>query len=183
MSTTATATPTTESKVCAHFLKYPDDELDCADIAQQFGVKATQVDALLASAVAAGRLNRVVRNRLAVYLAGPLLARAQAPAAPPPAPPAMPAKAKRKLPPPIPDDALTAVEEGVPAPPHAKTGMKRTNWHVLFERLKPGLCSCPLPIAHIGAAKAAAKKYSKEQGGTYRVAAISDTHMRIWRTE
>jgi hypothetical protein len=81
---------------------------------------------------------------------------------------------------------LTAVDvhDDVPLP-DAKRGPRHTEWRVLFERLaKPGLCSSPLPIEHKNSLKNAAAAWAKDRADfKFAIRAISDTHIRIWRTE
>jgi hypothetical protein len=182
------------ARVCAYFAKHRDEVLSAADIALKFD--ASNVATNLATALTHKALERFKAKGSSVwqYRAGRNLDAALAapplePSTPRPKPSpfptvaGLPIKVKRVLPPPLPDDALLAVEADVPLPPERARGPKRTNWAVLFERLaQPGLCSSPLPIEHIGAGKAAAKKHGKEATRTYAVHPINDTHFRIWRT-
>jgi hypothetical protein len=188
MNTTTPAPSTLGARVCLHFTQHPDDEMDAVDIADKFAVKSRDVDALLTSEVAAGRLNRVVRNRLAVYLRGPMLLRPAAATTSlrgTTAAAAAAAKVKRKLVklPEI-DVAAIAVDAKLPLP--ARTaGRRAPQWSVLLDRLvKPGQHSAPIPIEFKSSLKGAASKRAKDSGGgRYAVHAVSETHVRIWRTE
>lgn len=191
-----------DAKVVAYFARHRGEELSAADIALKFDCPANLVEPSLSSAITSRTLERYRGTARAwTYRAGPRIgdvsteavkqaAAATAGRAPFtlsaarfPTAPAAPRKTRRTLPAPLADKALQAVEKDVPLPPDGRRGPKRTNWALLFERLaQPGLCSSPLPIEHIGAAKAATKKHGKEAQRNYTVAAINDTHFRIWRT-
>jgi hypothetical protein len=182
-----------DGRLWQHLARVREDRLSAADIARKFDTPISLVEPSLAPAITARVLERKrggVGGRVWLYGVGPMFDRVapEEPAPPParerPSPfPTNPApRKKRSLPKPLADDALQVVEEGVPVPA-AKPRGQRTNWALLFERLaKAGLCSSPLPIEHLGAGKAAAKKHGTEATRTYVVAPISDTHFRIWRT-
>lgn len=69
----------------------------------------------------------------------------------------------------------------MPIPPRVTS--QRLAWAGLLERMAVGQCSAPLPNAHKAAAKGAVNAFVKDKGGKFTVAAVSDTHIRIWRTE
>lgn len=184
---------TLPARVCAFFERHRDEVLSAADIALKFDVGANSVGSNLADALTHKLLERfkgagssVWQYRAGRNIGGFRAAENKAIPAVRPSPfPTAPvaAKKKRKLPPPLPESMLEVVEADVPVPVLAKPGGARTRWATLFERLsRPGLCSCPLPVENMGAGKAAAAKYRKENGHSYTVAAINDTHFRIWRT-
>jgi hypothetical protein len=188
--TNYTAQPETAAhKVLSHLHKHPLDELDAADIALKFGTKGHEVDALLAGAVTAGLLTRRAAKRagLPVYLAGPNLPKWQpagGPNATPtalwPATPPKPPKAKRE-PAPVIDVGSVTVESGLPLP---EVRRKRTDWPALFERFtKPGMCSSPLPRAVKTTLQSQANQWFRAKGWKYAIRTVSDTHLRIWRTE
>lgn len=49
--------------------------------------------------------------------------------------------------------------------------------------ISPGMHSSQLPIEYKASLKGAVAKWIKERGGKFVVRDITDTHMRIWRTE
>jgi hypothetical protein len=168
-------------RVCRWLAGNRDERLSARDITAKFDCPPGSVHAGLKSALEHGWLRRQGSD----FMAGPNLPAgsqastaqhaAQAIARPTPRKPrAAPVR-------PLPDSALT-VEANVPMPP--VKGVERTNWPALFAKLtKPGLCSAPLPAAYRGALQKAAKEWSKQRGGGYAIRAVSDEHIRIWRTE
>jgi hypothetical protein len=176
-------------QVCEHFIKHPDDELDAGDIASQFKVPITRVDAYLNSGVASGRLNRIGKvGTLPTFCAGPLLAKPPAPAvngkaSSAPLPPTAAAKKPRTILPPI-DAAALAVDASEPIPTKRLIPPRAPTWPPLLERLvKVGQHSSIIPKAYKAGLKAASAKWAKEHGGKFAVFEVSDTHVRIWRTE
>jgi hypothetical protein len=177
-----------DGRVCAYFLKHRDEQLSPNDIALKFDAPVSLVEAALANAITTRLLERVrggPGGRVWQYRAGQrivaLLITAGAPATskPPPFPPA----AKRPRKPPVVVDAASIKIERDVALPEARFSKPRTNWPVLFERLaEPNLCSSPLPREVRGTLNKAAGEWFGKRGWKFTIRAISDTHIRIWRT-
>lgn len=165
-------------RVCAWFAKASDDDevLSSADIVLKFDANAASVGALLAPAVTAGLLKR----HAGVYSAGPHIGRV---APDRHAEPAESAKARRRATPPPPiDPTAVTLHEDVPLPQRA--GSQALAWGALLERMKPGQATAVLSLAYKTIAKNAIKTHATAgKAGKFTVAAISDTQMRIWRTE
>lgn len=85
---------------------------------------------------------------------------------------------------PLPPIDLTAVEVAADTPAPQNRSDSAPEWPVLLARLTAaGLHSSPLPIAYQASLKAAVAVWRKAHGGKFVVRAISNTHLRIWRTE
>jgi hypothetical protein len=186
------AAGTLPHRVCAYFVKHPEEKLSAADIALKFDVDANGIPANLATAMT----HKLVERVRGAYRGGPNLHKqaldtdsssssaAPAPLAafPRPAFPATPRATRKRARLPVLDVSALPIEADVPLPP-ARSGGRSTDWPVLFERLtKAGLCSSPLPIEQKHSLKNAADKWFKAHGGTFAIRTISDTHLRIWRT-
>jgi hypothetical protein len=190
------ASGTLPHRVCAYFVKHPEEELSAADVALKFDVAVNKVSANLSIALTHKLIERVRNGGAAwAYRGGPNLHKAlgngnadaySAPVLPRPAFPTVAQPLKPRLKRPrleVLDLSAVAIDADVPMP-DKRSGVRNTDWPVLFERLtKPGLCSSPLPIEHRHSLKSAAEKWFKAHGGTFAIRVISDTHLRIWRTE
>lgn len=183
-------------RVCAYFRAQADEELSRDDIVLKFDVtSAHQVDQQLATAVAAGLLTRVVRERgSATYLAGPALAAKMVLAATPSAPRtngAFPSfhgsqgKPKRRAPtllPPI-DAANVGISADLPAPVAFDHLRNRSPWHALLERMtKPGQHSEPIPKIYAKQLRTSAARWGKQHGAKFAVHEVEGGKVRIWRT-
>lgn len=190
------------SRLINYFLKHPDEELSTADIAVKYDCLASNVKATVASAVHAGALKMEGK----IYSAGPAIT--ECVDLEPDAPEGDAAKAAGVLgahnvfsahrPPADPtkkepvsggaasprhnlDLSKLKVEENIPYMPH--TGLPgESKWAPVFDLLqKPGQ-SVALPRTMKSALAAAALKRNRLKQGTFKVALVSQTEARIWRT-
>jgi len=85
--------------------------------------------------------------------------------------------------PPI-DVASIKVERNVPIPVASRGPGAVNQWQPLLDKLQhPNTASAPVPIEYRHSLKNAAEKHFKAKGGKFTLRVVSDTHIRIWRTE
>jgi hypothetical protein len=172
-------------RVCAYFMRDPDEELSSVDIALKFDVSQNSVASSLEQCVRAGLL--VCRKGQAnVYGAGPRLAGDSGLASSPawlqpqanqPAPASRLANRSAGLPAP---EALQ-VESGVAMPP-ARAGLSGRRFDVVFAAMAVGdsfACSLDATKRLCQAAHA----YGKPLGRTFASRVVDEKTARIWRTK
>lgn len=192
MKTPRTYSPSPNSvawRVCAYFVKHPEEELSGADVALKFDCSRDSVTMLLRPSFEAGLLTR----QGGVYSAGPALpawkahndsraAKNQAEAEKLAA-----QRATKNAPPHLPEldvDSLPPVEVGVPLP-DSKQSMRRgrTKYDALFESLGAVGHSRLIPAHYVDAIKKAAAIRKKYHGEAYLLMRVDPQMARIWRVE
>jgi hypothetical protein len=184
------------ARVCAYFVKHPDEELSSKDIALKFDVESASVAALLATALAQHVLAREVRGGAAQYSAGAQInqVRGDAPtaaassvfgwdgsaAAPAPFAKAAAAKKARAKPVALPPPEALELEDDVPMP--AALRSKGLDYTGLFARMRVGQSFKAEQRA--GARLAArANAWGKTNGGArFERRLLDDGSTRVWRT-
>ena len=183
------AAGTLPNRVCAYFIKNPEEALSTQDIALKFDASPNSISTNLAAALGAKLLERFKSGGSLAwqYRAGAALARLHKDLGTDAAPTlgafsrVPPAERKPQVRAPSIDLTTVSIEANVPMPASVR---KRTDWSVVFERFAaPGMCSSPLPRECKSSLSSQAAEWFKAKGWKYAIRTVSDTHLRIWRTE
>ncbi len=182
MTTSHTYTPEPGSlaeKVCAYFLKNPDEALSAKDIMLKFDLvaAAASIGKLLEPAIGAKLLRICQAN---TYAAGTRLAEAAA-SAKVVAPPVVKAqRGSRKR---LPDIDLNAVKihKGVPMPMRTAGMLGRTKYEGVLGLLTEPGTSFEISAQYIGAINKAATVFAKAHGRKFAVRRINDKTIGVWR--
>jgi hypothetical protein len=172
------------SQVIAFFKSNPGETLLLDDITVKFDASRHNIHTQLAAAVAALYLVRGVNDDTEyTYQAGSKIkdctTEPAAPALPKGPNSAFPAKRTSSAPKMVDIDALV-VETGIP---YTRGGTKgEGKWDGLFKKLKAKGQSTKFAGEAKSAVASAALKYNKTNPGAYRVAMVSKTEARVWRT-
>ncbi|HWH75070.1 MAG TPA: hypothetical protein VNV16_12485 [Methylibium sp.] len=161
MKPTYVYTPKPDSlpgRVCAYFLKNPDEELNAGDMVLKFDAPRASISSLLAASIGAGLVRRVPGHAVPTFAAGEHLERlrtaegfaapAAAAAVPTPSGPtsvfaagdaAKRPRRKRQLLPPF-DPHAIPIKTGVPipAPRNHREASAKSSYQQLLERIPPG---------------------------------------------
>lgn len=183
MSRSAAATLPADSlgfRVVDYFKSHPDEVLTPRDIASKFDTAPSSVDTMLASAVQAGHLARGQSDAYGVIYRLPQSMRKGFPQ---PFTPSLKEAVKRnrarnlfRL-----DVSAVTIEKDIPI---ADSYVRRAPWASIFDRMEVG-DSFQLPKAGKMAVSHAFSAYRKNghQAVRFALRQISDTHVRVWRTE
>lgn len=170
---------TLAARVCAFFLRHPDEELSTKDIAQKFDVPVGSVRNSLQACLT----HKLLKLATASWLAGENLR--QAAPAPQPAPPMLGAKARRpvaRLP--SLDLGKLEVRRGVPIPAisYGRAEKGKTKYDAALDKLVEAGASFELPLEYRAAVTKALQTYSQRTGRKFQIRRVSDTHCGVWRT-
>ena len=193
-------------RVCIWAYDNRDDTLSTADIAVKFGISSKNaVPSLLERAVSTGFLRIEKVEGCNYYSAGPSIDRLNVPAsstaglelqrlmtsASQPqraASDKVPASSRKRPGRALPfiDLSAVAVVYDEPLPPRRAGGKGESYWYPLLKRLdRAGAATAPIDIAYRGSITKGIKLYRRgdRAGIEFAVRAVSETHIRVWRTK